>query len=154
MWLACRNVLDSAATPTLAGPVVVPSGPDLDNDHAASTAQALVSAHEVAEAYASTALRRSGTVGARQQAPRPGSVEKEPSVEFMTPAEVQTDIPELVLGGESCPKVPVRSLQAPKPTGTAGIPMCGRGLQRDTGGELRAASPWGLRTAIALPMQW
>lgn len=119
MWLACRNVLDSAATPTLAGPVVVPSGPDLDNDHAASTAQALVSAHEVAEAYASTALRRSGTVGARQQAPRPGSVEKEPSVEFMTPAEVQTDIPELVLGGESCPKVPVRSLQAPKATGTA-----------------------------------
>ena len=119
MWLARRNVLDSASTPTLAGAVVVPSGPDLDNDHAASTAQALVSAHEIAEVYASTALRRSGTFPARQQAPWPGNVEKEASVEFMTPAEVQTDIPELVLGGEICPKVPVRSLQALKATGAA-----------------------------------
>ena len=119
MWLACRNVLDSDGTPTLAGAVVVPSGPGMTEEHATSTAEALIAAHEVADTYASTVLQQSELVANRRQAAaQPAVVEREPSVELVAPAEVQTDIPELVLGGESCAKVPLPSRQALTPTGT------------------------------------
>ena len=107
MWLARRNVLDASGTPTLAGTIIVPSGADMTDEYATLTAETMIAGHSVAEAYASTLVQQQELFKNRPGPPPQAAVQWQPSDEFIAPAEVQTDIPELVLGGDSCPKVPL-----------------------------------------------
>jgi len=106
--------LDPEGTPELAGRMVVPAGPDIHPTDATAAAERLVAAHEVAETYASV-LQGSNRGSAAEPTE---TVQSEPSAELMEPAQVQTDISELVLGGEGTQKVRVPLPQRGASSGT------------------------------------